>query len=122
MAFVGLLNILCRWLTPLHLPALVPATTTRITGIRTRGQQRKETTRQHEKGEALTAPRYLNINLVYELWKDIDFAFLKVSHPSAAQHLLRLGVMWSLLNMPFCALLLWLSRVWGGAGWGGSEK
>lgn len=56
------------------------------------------------------AARYLNVNLVYELWKDIDVAFLKVSHPHPAVHLSRLVVLWSLLNVPFALLLFPLSR------------
>lgn len=75
-------------------------------------QQQQQQQQRGGSGDDGTAAgaRYLNVNLVYELWKDIDVAFLKVSHPHPAVHLTRLVVLWSLLNVPFALLLFPLSR------------
>lgn len=52
-----------------------------------------------------TNAHYLNVNLVYEVWKDVKFSFLQVSHPNPLVHIPRLLVIWGGLNLP-CAMLL----------------
>jgi hypothetical protein len=84
------------------------STTRRRRSLRLLEKQYQQEQQLGEGGEA-NAPRYLNVNLVYELWKDIDVSFLKVSHPHPAVHLTRLVVLWSLLNVPFAAVLFPLS-------------
>lgn len=87
------------------------ASTTASTTARRRRSLRlleKQQQQQMNEGDA-DGSRYLNVNLVYELWKDIDVSFLKVSHPHPAVHLTRLVVLWSLLNVPFAAVLFPLS-------------
>ena len=52
--------------------------------------------------------KYLNINLSYELWKDITFSFLQISYdnPPKYLYLFRLFWKWSLLNL-FVFILLY---------------
>ena len=58
--------------------------------------------------------RYLNINLCHELWRDITFRFLQISHdkPSGWVYLWRLLWRWHLFNyLVFEAILSPLSRL-----------
>jgi hypothetical protein len=115
-----------RCVTPFRLPLQPPApspsgagtigagqwtaTTRRRRSLRLQQLQKHEQEQQEQPQQGNeTASRYLNVNLVYELWKDIDISFLKVSHPHPAVHLTRLVALWSLLNLPFAALLFPLS-------------
>ena len=60
---------------------------------------------------AVHEPRYLNINLVFEVWKDVKFKVLQVTHPRPEIHIPRLLFIWGGLNLP-CALLLRLISLW----------
>eukprot|EP00622_Pseudochattonella_farcimen_P002868 FR737908.1.p1 GENE.FR737908.1~~FR737908.1.p1 ORF type:complete len:173 (+),score=12.60 FR737908.1:38-556(+) len=67
------------------------------------GDERSETAKPTQE-----EPRYLNINLVYEVWKDVKFKAIQVTHPNPVIHIPRLLFIWGGLNLP-CALLLWLA-------------
>jgi len=55
---------------------------------------------------------YLNINLVYEVWKDLErFPILQVSHPRGVVHVPRLLCIWATLNVPCTTVLAVLSLV-----------
>mmetsp|Transcript_733 Transcript_733/g.975 ORF Transcript_733/g.975 Transcript_733/m.975 type:complete len:335 (-) Transcript_733:53-1057(-) len=58
--------------------------------------------------------RYLNVNLCHELWRDITFSFLQISHdkPPGWLYLWRLLWRWQLLNyLVFVGILSPLSRI-----------
>ena len=53
------------------------------------------------------APPYrpTDINLVYEVWKDVKVKAVQVTHPNPFIHIPRLLLIWGGCNLP-CALLL----------------
>ena len=53
--------------------------------------------------------RYMNVNLVYELWKDIPDKW-QLSHSNPMIQLFRLCILWNLLNLPCVFVLFCLSR------------
>ena len=58
--------------------------------------------------------RYLNVNLCHELWRDISFSFLQISHdnPPGWLYLWRLLWRWQVFNfLVFVAILSPLSRI-----------
>ena len=63
--------------------------------------------------DARAADVVLNINLVYEVWKDVgkNFPILECSHPRAAVHVPRLIAIWAGLNVPCAVVLACLSSL-----------
>ena len=58
--------------------------------------------------------RYLNVNLCHELWRDITFSFLQISHdkPPSWLYLMRLLWRWQLFNyLVFVGILSPLSKI-----------
>ena len=58
---------------------------------------------------------YLNVNLSYEVWKDINFSFLQITHPDPLVYFPKLIVRWCGLNSVVFALLYAVCRY--GVGW-----
>ena len=63
-------------------------------------------------------PKYLNVNLAHELWKDIKFDLLQINYddPPAGLYLFRLLWRWHGFNTIVYGLLF--AVVWGASGGG----
>lgn len=92
--------LLSRWLTPFVLPE-------ENNGEKKSGNSHKEKTSKHSKHGG--TDRYLNVNLSHELWKDIKFSFLQISHddPPTAVYLFRLLWRWQLFNLMVFSFVLY---------------
>jgi hypothetical protein len=97
---------LSRWLTP-HCIQVVKSK-------EDDGNENKETAAEDATKSDPQRFRYLNVNLCHELWRDITFSFLQISHdkPPGWLYLWRLLWRWQLFNyLVFVAILSPLSRI-----------
>jgi len=61
--------------------------------------------RSSRKAETANRGAYLNVNLVYEVWRDLQsLPWIQCSHPSPWVHVPRLLCFWAVLNLP-CSLV-----------------
>jgi hypothetical protein len=63
------------------------------------------------KGESHFRDHYLNVNLSYEVWKDIKFSFLQITHPDPYVYLPKLIVRWCGLNGVVFGIMLLAVRL-----------
>lgn len=94
---------LSRWLTP-HC----------IQVIKSKDGDGNEVNSRDETNRDPQRYRYLNVNLCHELWRDITFSFLQISHdkPPGWLYLWRLLWRWQLFNyLVFVGILSPLSRI-----------
>lgn len=101
VCIVSIKVCLSRWLTPHSIQVI-------------KSKEDEETCAEDATKSDPQRFRYLNVNLCHELWRDITFGFLQISHdkPPKWLYLWRLLWRWQLFNyLVFIAILSPLSRI-----------
>jgi hypothetical protein len=113
LCIITVTAMISRFVTPFHLAACHRAPARSEKGKSRSGGDAKKMGRADPVADAGGTAVVLNINLVYEVWKDVgrNFPFLECSHPYGFIHVPRLLLIWGGLTAPCALVLASLSRL-----------